>query len=33
MGLKDQNMALRYLNENLKAFGGDVKRVTLFGER
>lgn len=32
MGLWDQAMAIRWLKDNAKAFGGDADLVTLFGE-
>lgn len=31
MGLKDQLMAIKWVNENIHNFGGDVNRVTLHG--
>lgn len=31
-GLKDQLMALQWVNKNIGAFGGDVKSITIFGK-
>lgn len=32
MGLKDQHLALKWLQENIHAFGGNPDKVTIHGQ-
>lgn len=32
LGLKDQMMAMEWVNENINAIGGDPERITIMGD-